>query len=228
MENQARILAIGDVHGCSTALDKLLQIVAPREEDTLVFLGDYVDRGPDSRGVLERLIELSKRKNFVALRGNHDLWMLQAQRDRNWFDSWLGEGIGGVETLESYGAQNIDTVPASHWQFLRELRRFYETDSFIFTHASLNGSLPLKDQSERDLLWRRVTKATPHFSGKTLICGHTSQENGVPLDLGHAICIDTLAYGGGWLSCLEPKTHYLWQANQNGETREGWLGDFVL
>lgn len=234
MQNKARILAIGDVHGCLRALDKLLELVAPRDDDTLIFLGDYVDRGPDSRGVIERLIELSRRENFVALRGNHDLWMLRAHRDitvfsqKSWFRSWIGAGVGGKQTLESYGAQNLDEIPSSHWEFLKNLRDFYETEKFLFTHASLDGNLPLENQSEEWLFWRTLTEATPHFSGKTLICGHTSQEKGVPLDLGHAIGIDTDAYGGGWLSCLEPENLYLWQANQNGETRQGWLGDFIV
>ncbi|PQV64360.1 serine/threonine protein phosphatase 1 [Abditibacterium utsteinense] len=228
METKARILAIGDVHGCSRALDALLELVAPRDEDTLVFLGDYIDRGPDSRGVLERLIGLSKRPDFVALRGNHDLWMINARYQKRWFRSWLGAGVGGAETLKSYGAQNLDVIPDSHWKFLESLRPFYETEKFLFTHASLDGNLPLENQSEEWLFWRRASEATPHFSGKTLICGHTSQENGVPLDLGHAICIDTEAYGGGWLSCLDVEALYLYQANQNGETREGGLGDFLL
>lgn len=226
METTARTLAIGDVHGCSTALDALLESVAPRDDDTLVFLGDYVDRGPDSCGVLERLIELSKRRNFVALRGNHDLWMVNARYQKRWFRSWLG--VGGKATLESYGVETLEPIPAAHWNLLESLRDFHETDQFIFTHASLDGNLPLENQSPESLFWRRVTEATPHFSGKTLICGHTSQESGVPLDLGHAICIDTLAYGGGWLSCLDPAALYLWQANQSGETRQGWLGNFVL
>ena len=234
MSASPRILAIGDIHGCLVALDTLLERVAPREEDTLVFLGDYIDRGPDSRGVIERLIELSQRENFVALRGNHDLWMWRAHQDsglfsrKSWFRSWLGAGVGGKETLESYGAQNLDAIPDSHWEFLKNLRDYYENDEFIFAHASIEAHLPLEAMSENALLWQRFTDAGPHFSGKTLICGHTSQENGLPVDLGHAIGIDTNAYGGGWLSCLEPKTLTLWQANQVGETRHGWLGDFML
>lgn len=225
----SRILAIGDIHGCSTALDTLLESVAPQEEDTLIFLGDYIDRGPDSRGVLERLVELSQRERFVALRGNHDLWMLRAREDQEWFRAWLGSGVGGLKTLESYQADSFQDIPEAHWQFLESTQLFYETERFIFAHAAIEGDLPLVDMSEEALLWRRVTESTPHFSGKTLICGHTAQKKGVPLDLGHAICIDTNAYGSkGWLSCLEPQSRMLWRANNKGETRQGWLDDFTV
>jgi serine/threonine protein phosphatase 1 len=222
-----RILAIGDIHGCSKALDTLLELVKPTEDDTLVFLGDYVDRGPDARGVLERLIELSRREKFVALCGNHDLWMLRARCEKSWRRSWLGMGVGGMDTLASYHAQSFTDVPETHWEFLAKLSPWYETEDFLFTHASVNGHLPLAQQDEEWLYWRRVVEATQHYSGKILICGHTAQHSGVPLDLGYAICIDTWAYSGGYLSCLECKDGYLWQASQNGQTREGRLEDFA-
>jgi serine/threonine protein phosphatase 1 len=222
-----RLFAIGDVHGCSSALDTLLELVEPTPEDTLIFLGDYVDRGPDARGVLDRLVELSKRENFVALRGNHDLWMLNARQDREWRTSWLDRGVGGMATLDSYKAQSFKDIPDSHWEFLENTKLYFETEKFIFTHAGIDGELDLKDQSEEALLWRRVTACGPHYSGRTLICGHTAQKKGVPLDLGHAICIDTWAYGKGFLSCLDCEHRYLWQASQEGEVNEGWLDNFT-
>lgn len=220
-----RILAIGDIHGCLHALDSLLELVAPRDEDTLVFLGDYIDRGPDSRGVIGRLIALSKRPNFIALRGNHDEWMLRARESPRWLHSWLDWGVGGQETLDSYGAQTWDDIPQEHWKFLEGTRYFYETDHFLFAHAGIEGDLAMEDQSEQILLWLRVNETAPHFSGKTFICGHTSQKNGVPLDLGHAICIDTFAHGGGWLSALDCVSRQLFQASQSGKTRALWLDE---
>jgi serine/threonine protein phosphatase 1 len=216
------------VHGCSRALDTLLELVEPTDRDTLIFLGDYMDRGPDSRGVIERLIELSKREHFVALRGNHDLWMQRARDDRSWSRSWIGAGVGGLQTLDSYQAQTFSDIPESHWEFLESLRNFYETERFMFTHASLDGNLSLENQKEEWLFWRRVTEATPHYTEKTLICGHTAQQQGLPLDLGYAICLDTWAYGGGYLSCLDCEGRYLWQANQEGKTREGDLSVVTL
>src|SRR5436305_15152730 len=98
-----RTLAIGDIHGCSRALDALLAAVAPRPDDQLITLGDYVDRGPDSRGVLDRLLALHATGRLVALRGNHDYMMLQARAGVDRF-MWLA--FGGRPTLESYGAES--------------------------------------------------------------------------------------------------------------------------
>ncbi len=218
-----RILAIGDVHGCLTALDALLAFVQLQPDDTLIFLGDYIDRGPDSRGVLERLVELSARPNTIFLRGNHDLWMENAREDRQWFTSWFHGGVGGLETLKSYGT--FADVPLAHWQFLDNLVEYYETENEIFVHGAVDANEELFDQPQQVLLWERVDDQAPHFSGKRVICGHTSQKNGLPLDRGFAVCIDTFCCGGGWLSALDVTTNRVWQANQAGETRAGRLGE---
>src|SRR5262245_39166841 len=108
-----RLLAIGDVHGCLTALDTLLGFVQPGRDDQLVFLGDYVDRGPDSKGVVNRLIELQHTGQAVFLRGNHEIMMLGARNGRDDFRFWLA--CGGAEALESYARPNniatLDDIP---------------------------------------------------------------------------------------------------------------------
>ncbi len=218
-----RTLAIGDIHGCRTALDALLQSLNLQLDDALVFLGDYVDRGPDSRGVIERLLELSARDNATFLRGNHDLWMERTREDKRWFAEWLDPNVGGAQTLDSYGG--FAEIPFSHWRFLDELLEYHETATEIFVHGAVDPNLELFDQHQQTLLWERINNQAPHFSGKRIICGHTSQKNGLPLDRGHAVCIDTFCCGGGWLSALDVMTNYLWQANQNGATRAGWLGE---
>ena len=172
--NKPRILAIGDVHGCSTALEALLEFVELRPDDELIFLGDYVDRGPDSRGVLERLIELKARDKTTFLRGNHDLWMERARDDDGWFGSWFGKGVGGRETLDSYG--NFNDIPNSHWEFLDDLLGYHETDAEIFVHGAVDADLELFDQHQQTLLWERINDQAPHFSGKRIVCGHTSQK----------------------------------------------------
>ena len=218
-----RNIAIGDVHGCLTALDTLLDFVELQPDDTLIFLGDYVDRGPDSRGVVERLIELSARPNTIFLRGNHDLWMENAREDRNWFISWFHGNVGGLETIHSYG--ELTRVPDAHWEFLDNLVEYYETGHEIFVHGAVDAGEELFDQHQQVLLWDRVDNQAPHFSGKRVICGHTSQKNGLPLDVGHAVCIDTFCCGGGWLSALDVTTNRVWQANEAGETRTFELGE---
>src|SRR5687767_8309241 len=118
-----RVLAIGDIHGCSGPLDALLEWVAPTPADLVVTLGDYVDRGPDTRGVLDRLIALKRAlPNIVCLRGNHEIMMLAARAGgRGERADWLS--VGGLQTLGSYGpapgrSGTLADVPAEHWDFL--------------------------------------------------------------------------------------------------------------
>ena len=103
-----RTLAIGDMHGCLTALETLLDVVAPSEEDQLVTLGDYVDRGPDSRGVIERLLALDRECHLVPLRGNHELMMLDAKQLRG---AMFWRLAGGTNTLASYDTGVAADIP---------------------------------------------------------------------------------------------------------------------
>ncbi len=101
---------------------------------------------------------------------------------------------------------------------------YYETERQIFVHANLYPDLPLNEQPDYVVFWQHIDEWTPpHQSGKTMICGHTSQKTGEILNLGHAICIDTAACKGGWLTCLDVETGDYWQANESGETRAGFL-----
>ncbi len=226
-----RFLAIGDIHGSLTALDALLAAVSLQPDDVLITLGDYVDRGPDSRGVLDRLIELNSTRQLVALRGNHDELMLQAragQERRMW---WT---CGGKATLASYGISLLDDeqllkVPADHWRFLECVcRDYYEIQTHFFVHGNVYPDLPLADQPTHMLYWEKlcVFDSRPHVSGKIMVCGHTKQGEGKPLNLGHILCIDTGAYEThGWLTCLDAESGRYWQANQRGELRKGWVQD---
>jgi serine/threonine protein phosphatase 1 len=179
---RGRTLVIGDIHGCSTALDLMLAELAPKTDDVLVTLGDYVDRGPDTRGVLHRLLELEQQTQLIPLLGNHEILMLDARNSLVDTGSWFA--VGGRQTMQSYGCMDQpgwDSVPQEHWEFLSQrLRRWHATDTHIFAHANLNAMLPMPDQSDDWLFWRRFDDSHPHFSGKTLICGHTAQKNGLP------------------------------------------------
>src|SRR5262245_49041694 len=132
-----RLLAIGDVHGCSRALDALLLAVQLRPDDQVVMLGDYVDRGPDSRGVLGRVMALHATGHAVALRGNHELVMLSARTASETMDFWLA--IGGLATLASYSSTGkigrIQDIPETHWQFLESTCvDWFERDTHFFVH----------------------------------------------------------------------------------------------
>src|SRR5438270_3455841 len=124
-----RLLAIGDIHGCVRALDAILEMVRPESGDLLVFLGDYVDRGPNSRGVLDRLIALRDRCRCVFLRGNHDQMMLDARDNYSAQEEWLH--CGGRATLDSYSG-TLDDVPDGHWRFLEDAQPFFEADTHFF------------------------------------------------------------------------------------------------
>ena len=219
----ARHLAIGDIHGCITALTSLIEVVGLGADDTIVTLGDYVDRGPDSRAVLDFIIELGDTHHLVALRGNHEIMMLDARKKKSWFEPWMS--YGGAATLRSYG-DSFDNVPESHIRFLENsLRSCYECETHFFVHANANPNVPLADQSDASLYWQKFKDPERHCSGKIMVCGHTPQQSGLPLDNGNAICIDTFAHGGGWLSCLEVESGAVWQANETSETRILGLDD---
>jgi serine/threonine protein phosphatase 1 len=224
-----RILAIGDIHGCGRAFDTLLALVAPTDDDTIVTLGDYVDRGPDSFQVIERLIALNREKRLVALRGNHELMLLRARDEGEILSDWWQ--YGGQATLASYASRAegpLVDVPESHWHFFEKTCvDWHETERHFFVHANAQPDLDLNKQSSYMLFWEHLFESAPHCSGKVMICGHTQQRSGIPLNLGHAICIDTWAYGDGWLTCLDVSSGQIWQANQRGRCREGWLSDLA-
>jgi serine/threonine protein phosphatase 1 len=218
-----RHLAIGDIHGCFTALKSLIDFVAPSCDDTIVTLGDYVDRGPDSRSVIDLLIDLSEKLSLVPLRGNHEIMMLDARRKNSWLQPWLK--YGGDATLASYAKAegepgSFADIPDAHIDFLENrLVPYYEMESHFFVHAFADAKVSLLEQKDPTLYWRKYVDPKPHCSGKTMVCGHTIQLDGIPLYSAHGICIDTWAYGDGWLSCLDVESAMVWQANEAGERR---------
>ena len=217
-----RLLAIGDIHGASKALNALLEVVKVRPEDTLVTLGDYVDRGPDTKGVLERLCDLQHTTDLIPLMGNHEAVMLAALDSPAALEDWLG--IGGDAVLRSYNTSSLTGVPREHVDFLRSLRRWHETREHFFVHANAMDDVDLADQDDFILLWEPLYFApSRHKSGKTMICGHTPQASGRPKNWGTAVCIDTGAGHGRWLTCTDVRNGHYWQADQRGVTREGEL-----
>jgi serine/threonine protein phosphatase 1 len=215
-----RTIAIGDIHGCSSALDALLKAIRPRPADCIVTLGDYINRGPDSRGVIGSLIELKDRCRLVPLLGNHEEMLFEALADSYPLDYFLG--VGGDATLDSYGhGRVLSLIPDNHLKFLKSCLDYHETDSHIFVHASYESDLPMDEQTARILRWEALGNfvPVPHFSGKTVIAGHNSQKNGEILDLGHVKVIDTYCYGGGWLTALDVQTDEVWQADREGNLR---------
>lgn len=227
-----RCFAIGDIHGCYSALDALLDEIEQRDDDVLITLGDYVNRGPDSAKVIDRLLQLERDGSLVPLRGNHEIMMLDSVLGKREHRRWLQ--VGGKATLKSYAQDRdheatIDDIPETHWEFLRDrLLPYYETATHLFVHANAYPDMPLKDQPDYMLFWEKFNDPPKHESGKILICGHTSQKSGLPLSNGNAICIDTRAFSGGWLSCLDTATGEIMQANEKGKTRRFFLEEAAL
>ena len=223
-----RHLAIGDIHGCIKALLTLAAFVPFKPDDIIVTLGDYVNRGPDSCAVLDWLIAHEQKGNLIALRGNHELIMLQARESAEAFKQW--QDVGGDATLASYSpfgdSGRLVDIPDSHWKFLEKgTRSWFETETHFFVHANVYPECPLADQPDFMLFWEGFDDPPPHESGKIMVCGHTSQKSGKPKNIGHAVCIDTWACGRGWLTCLDVASGKYWQANQLGETRTSWLDE---
>ncbi|MDM4014597.1 metallophosphoesterase family protein [Roseiconus lacunae] len=216
-----RLIAIGDIHGCRLALERLIEAINPQPSDTVVTLGDYIDRGPDSRGVIDVLIELANHTQLVGILGNHEEMMLEVLNHGGAHHAWLRHG--GVETLESYGFDgDLDFLPEPHKEFLDSLGDFYAHGEFFFTHAAYDPEATFEEQEIEMLRWYSLTNGIPskHISGKTAVVGHTANRDGEILHAGHLICLDTYCYGGGWLTAMEMNTQKIWQADRQGRLNE--------
>ena len=224
-----RHLAIGDIHGCFNALRSLIDLVGITSNNTVITLGDYVNRGPNSCAVLDWLIRHPGVGRLIPLRGNHEIMMLNARNDDDSYRKWIA--VGGKATLKSYSPFETDDgtlsdVPDAHWDFLENhLVPTFETEHHFFVHANAYPDLPIADQPDFMLYWEQFEDPPMHASGKVMVCGHKSQKSGLPMTNGSAICIDTWAFGRGWLTCLHVESGMLWQANEAGQTRRMFLDE---
>jgi serine/threonine protein phosphatase 1 len=216
-----RIYAIGDIHGCADLLKAvLLQIdldctLYPSPRSIVVFLGDYIDRGPASREVLDLLLEYERGKETVFLKGNHDAFLHRFLSDPAFLDEW--RLCGGLETLVSYGLKpsiNPDalertrlaselarSIPKRHLQFLESLRLSFNSGSFLFAHAGIRPGVPIRKQMEEDLLWiREEFLFYEQPFEKYVVHGHTPVS--APDIRSNRINIDTGAFATGRLTCV--------------------------
>lgn len=204
------LFAIGDLHGCPDELEVLLDAIAPGEDDTVVFLGDYVDRGPAVRPLVDRLLQLQHQPfASIFLRGNHEDMLL----------AYLGIGgrhgdvyleNGGGATLRSYGipigspgAASLALLPQEHAAFFGACRMHYVAAPFLFVHAGIRPGIALGDQSDEDLLWiREEFFSRPHALPYTVVYGHTPTRE-ARVELPYCIGLDTGLVYGNKLSCLD-------------------------
>lgn len=198
----------------------MLSKIAPRQGDTVVFIGDYVDRGPSSRDVVEQLLEVERGPaEVVFLKGNHEDMMLSfLGLPGHYGDSFLFNG--GVSTLDSYGVREseldhaLEHLPDRHLDFFGKLATSYLRPPYLFVHAGIVPTRQLEEQQVEDLLWiRQEFIFNPHDLGATVVFGHTPMR-GVMLDLPYKIGIDTGLVYGGRLSCVEFSEEVLYQISR--------------
>jgi len=165
-----RYIAITDIHGELRKLENLLSKIKTYPSDIFVFMGDYIDRGPDSKGVVERIIEQGNYNKCVYLIGSHEYALLHAQSDD--YYQWLFDNYGGPATERSYGGfQNIFKI---HGEFFKNLKFYYLTDKYLFIHAGINPEYSLENQSEVDMVYiRNKFIYSPHKLPQKIIFGHT-------------------------------------------------------
>ncbi|MFO7847788.1 MAG: metallophosphoesterase family protein [Balneolaceae bacterium] len=188
-----QIVAIGDIHGCSKSLKALWEKLEPYEKYIHLFVGDYIDRGPDSREVVDFLLKVKQERKTVFLRGNHEVMLLDALETgntRNWMLN------GGQSTLNSYGkGAELKDIPESHLEFFKRTRLYFETENYFFVHAGIPPTLTVEeskeDASAHDyFFWGRehLNAFAPPWE-KTVVFGHTPQP--FPIQQQKMIGIDT-------------------------------------
>ncbi len=196
------IYAIADIHG---SLHKLHTLIARCQQHadgrpmTFVFLGDYIDRGPDSCGVIRTVMDLQSRLRAIALKGNHEAFALDVIDGNAQPAFWLTQG--GAETLQSYGVKRARELPDEHVDWLRSLPLSYDDGRRFFVHAGIDPQKPLDAQSERDLLWIREPFLSDRRDyGRLIVHGHTPLSTGAPDWRGNRLNLDTGAVFGGPLT----------------------------
>ncbi|OIP90893.1 MAG: metallophosphatase [Syntrophaceae bacterium CG2_30_49_12] len=202
-----KIFAVGDIHSCLFKLKEMMTLLKiDPVADTLVFVGDYIDRGPDACGVVDLILRIKRTVNkVICLLGNHEQLFLDYYLEKINRKIFLSNG--GMSTLLSYGLNgtcdgNTTNIPESHLQFFNSLYPYYETDDYIFVHAGLKPGIPLEQQDRDDILWiRNEFIASAYDFGKIVVFGHTPFS--VPLVGVNKIGIDTGAVYGGKLTCVE-------------------------
>jgi serine/threonine protein phosphatase 1 len=220
----SQIYTIGDIHGRLELLERLLEEIQPDlERDRLVFIGDYIDRGPQSKGVVDyviRLKALAPPEQVICLKGNHEAMFLDFLEGR---EVALFLFNGGLPTLIEYWGPDWEkeerlVLPLDHDRFYRELLNYYETPDYIFVHGGLKPGLPLSEQQEEDLLWiRGEFIVSMEDFGRKVIFGHTPFQR--PLVMPNKIGIDTGAVYGNLLTCLKLPQEEFVLVGQEGHAR---------
>jgi len=216
MAEEGRLIAVGDIHGCLNELEKLISKINPKAGDTLVYLGDYVDRGPNSKGVLDFLIDQQNKDEYttVMLLGNHEDMMLQVMENTEAIQpfsayDWFLNGY--QSTLKSFGIDDTtvlhrtppnELLSLKYLEFLRNLGLTYVTDKYFFVHAGIDPNIDLYSQHRDDLLWiRGEFLHHRQASSRIIVHGHTPS-NDIYVD-NFRIAVDCGCVYGGKLAAID-------------------------
>ena len=211
---EGRLLAVGDIHGYREKLERLIDKVKPTEKDQVVFLGDLIDRGPDSKGVMEYVLNFCRHfPKTVVLRGNHEDLLLQSLKEPHTLSRYFYGG--GWQTFESYGSTSyLNFMPQEHLDFLDSRPVYFQTDDYFFVHAGLRPHVPIEGQSSQDLVWIRHEFLKSDYDwGPVIVTGHTPhlkpvlRKKRIVLDTG--VCYPE--YGLGSLTCCDVRERHYWQ-----------------
>ncbi len=223
----SRTFAIGDIHGCAGTFEKLLfEVMRIEKSDIVYLLGDYIDRGPNSKGVVDLIIEMrNSNYQFNTLRGNHEQLFIDSEKDEHSFLNWISNG--GVTTLQSFGIMNYEQLKEEYKSFFTGTKFYFETKNFIFVHAGLNFQNPDLFEDTHSMLWIRGMKTNKQKLGnKIIVHGHTPTpleqvkknlnlmqgKNFINIDTG---CAMKEYFGYGFLSALEVSTMKLYSVKNN-------------
>lgn len=170
---QKRLFAIGDIHGCFDRFKELVeQHIVLSKYDKLILLGDYIDRGTNSKGVIDYIIELQRSGyDVIPLTGNHEAMLLDALTNRSAITLWFING--GYKTLQSFGISRLAELAPGYIDFFRNLRYYYEFENFLFVHAGFNDSIEDPFSDRRSMLWEsRQEYLHPLLKDRTIVHGH--------------------------------------------------------
>lgn len=231
-----RIFVIGDLHGCPDEPALILRWLEEeegiRDNDLVVLLGDYIDRGPDSKGVIDLALDFKRRYPRTRfLKGNHEDMLL----DFLGFGGHLGQAFlynGGLETIQSYGisvfappAEMVNAMPADHFKFFCDVESILQIDDFICVHAGLNPLRDVDTQNDNDVFWiRDEFLHNIHSFNKTVVFGHTPHQD-IFIHLPYKLGLDTGLVFGNKLSCLELRSGKLLQVARQGKEVEVQMVD---
>jgi len=228
-----RQIAISDIHGCALTFRRLVEdVVQLSESDHLLLLGDYIDRGPDSRSVIDYIFELQEAGfEVTCLKGNHEDMILQSRFDQSYFDMWFVNG--GEATLNSFGVQEtMNEIPSLYWHFFNDLLPYSEVEGGILVHAGLNFSKEDPFSDLRSMLWIRhwYDSVRPEWlDNRIVVHGHTPMRRAViegnldALDEKLVLGIDSGCYAYGDLCAFDLTNRQLYfQPNLDMDSGPYW------